>query len=148
MAINSLVITRILIGCLFVFSGFEKLIGPHQNFLYVVQSYKMFGVFLENIVAHVSPWIELFLGVFLLLGLWLKWVLRALRVLIAMFILVVAQAAIRNIPITECGCFGQLVSFPLYLILVFDGALLVLAGLLSRKEADTRVFSLDCYFDK
>jgi len=148
MAINSLLIARILIGCLFVASGAEKLFGPHQNFLYVVQSYRLFGTFLENIAAYVMPWAEFLLGVFLLLGLWLKWVLRALRILIALFIIVVAQAIIRDIPIAECGCFGQLISLPLYFILLLDGALLVLAGFLARKEEYTKVLSLDRYFDK
>lgn len=146
MAINVFVIARVLIGAIFVVSGFEKLIGPYQNFLYVVQGYELFPPLLENIAAHVVPWIEFFLGVFLLLGLWLKWVLRAVLVLIAVFVFVVAQALMRNLSLIECGCFGDFLTVPLYVILVFDAVMLFVVDFLMRKEERTIVFSLDRYF--
>ena len=80
-----LVVLRILVGSIFVVSGFEKAIGPYQNFLYVVQSYEFLPTTLEEIVARALPWIEIFLGVFLISGLWLKWMLRSALILFAMF---------------------------------------------------------------
>ena len=145
MATNLFVIVRVLVGCMFVVSGFEKLISPYQNFLYVVQGYELFPSFLENVAAHIMPWIEFLLGVFLLLGLWLKWVLRAVLVLMAMFIIVVAQALIRNLSLIECGCFGDFISVPLHVTLIFDIIMLFVINLLVRKEERTGVFSLDCY---
>jgi len=146
MAISIFVIARILIGCLFVVSGFEKLIGSYQNFLYVVQSYEFLSAPLEEIVARVMPWGELLLGVFMVLGLWLKWVLRALLILVAMFICIVSQALIRGLPITECGCFGELISFPLHVVLLVDGSLLFLIMWLLNSIEQTGRFSLDNYF--
>jgi len=146
MAIKIFVVIRVLIGCLFIVSGFEKLIGPYQNFLYVVQSYEFLPIVLEEIVARILPWGELFLGVFLVFGLWLKWTLRSTLILFLMFVLVVGQALLRKLPIDECGCFGGLISLPLAAVLMFDGTMLLLTGLLMKKEKHTGLFSLDRYF--
>jgi len=147
-AIKILVVIRILLGCLFVVSGFEKLIGPYQNFLYVVQNYEFLPTLLEEIVARILPWSELFLGVFLVSGLWLKWTLRSTLTLIVMFILVVGQALLRKLPIDECGCFGGLISLPLTAVLIFDSTLLLLTGLLIKQKKHTSLFSLDQYFSR
>lgn len=146
--IKFFVIGRILIGCLFIVSGFEKLIGPYQNFLYVVQSYEFLPTLLEEIVARTLPWIELFLGVFLVVGLWLQWALRSIGVLIFLFILIVSQALLRKLPIDECGCFGGLISLPLYAVLIFDSTLFLLTGVLLKQEKRINIFSLDQYFRK
>jgi len=146
--IKFFVIGRILIGCLFIVSGFEKLIGPYQNFLYVVQSYEFLPTLLEEMVARTLPWIELFLGVFLVVGLWLKWALRSIWVVIFLFILIVSQALLRKLPIDECGCFGGLISLPLYAVLIFDSMLFLLTGALLKQEKRINIFSLDQYFRK
>ena len=146
--IKFFVIGRILIGCLFIVSGFEKLIGPYQNFLYVVQSYEFLPTLLEEMVARTLPWIELFLGVFLVVGLWLKWALRSIGMVIFLFILIVGQALLRKLPIDECGCFGGLISLPLYAVLIFDSMLFLLTGALLKQEKRINIFSLDQYFRK
>lgn len=145
MAANWLVIVRVLCGILFIVSGFEKLIVPYQNFLYVVQSYECLTIPLEEAVARVMPWIELFVGVFMVLGLWLKVTLRVQAAMITSFLVVVGQAMARGLPITECGCFGELISLPLYAIFCFDATLLGLTLLMIKKDDRTRVFSLDRY---
>ncbi|MCK5180279.1 MAG: DoxX family membrane protein [Candidatus Omnitrophica bacterium] len=147
MATNLFVIIRVLVGCMFVVSGFEKLIGSYQNFLYVVQGYELFPPLLENAAAHVMPWAELFLGAFLLLGLWLKWALRVAAIVMGMFIFVVAQAILRGLSIIECGCFGDFISVPLHVVLIFDTIMLFVIDFLMRKEERTSVLSLDRYFE-
>ena len=144
---NVFVIIRILIGAIFVVSGFEKLIGPYQNFLYVVQGYECLKPQAEEAVARIFPWIELLLGVFLMLGFWMKWVLSGIMVIISSFIVVVGQAILRDLPIKECGCFGALISFPLPAIIIFDSMLLILTGLLIKMKVYASKFSFDEYFD-
>jgi len=148
MAIKIFAVIRILIGCLFVVSGFEKLIGPYQNFLYVVQSYEFLPTLIEDIVARVLPWIELFLGVFLIFGLWLKWTLRSTLILFLMFILIVGQALLRGLPIDECGCFGGLISIPLAGVMILDSTLFLITGVLIKQKRHTSFFSLDQYFSR
>jgi len=127
-------------------SGFEKLIGHYQNFLYVVQSYEFLPTLLEGIVAHVLPWIELILGIFMVGGLWFKWTIRLTMTLIIMFVVIVGQALIRGLPIDECGCFGGLISIPLIGVLMLDSTLLLLSFLLIKKALQAQRFSLDQYF--
>lgn len=92
------------------------------------------------------PWLELFVGIFLVLGLWLPWTLKAAMGLFLGFILVVAQALIRHLPITKCGCFGELISVPLPVILMMDSSLLLITGILLLKKEKTNMLSLDNYF--
>lgn len=148
MANNLFVMIRVCIGSLFIVSGFGKLIAPYQNFLYVVQSYELFGSLLERVAVHIVPWCELFLGVFLVLGFGLKWVLRTLLTLITMFILILGQALIRDLPLADCGCFGDFISFPPPIMLLFDCALLFLVGLLIQQAEKTETLSLDRFFDQ
>ena len=136
------------IGSIFVVSGFEKLIGPYQNFLYVIQNYFFLPLSLAETVARLLPWVEFFLGIFLVLGLWLKWTLRAVMALLLMFMIVVLQALIRNLPIDECGCFGALISFPLPVVLAFDTTVFVLVWFLSFRMEEAEHCSLDRYLAK
>jgi len=103
---------------------------------------------MEDAVARVLPWIELFLGVFLITGLWLKWTLRSTLILFLMFILIVGQALLRGLPIDECGCFGGLISLPLVAVLIFDSTLFLMTGLLIKQERHASYFSLDQHFSR
>ena len=146
--INFFFLLRVCLGILFVVSGTEKLVGPYQNFLYVVQSYKVLPDLLEEPVARFFPWLELFVGMFVLLGLWLKSALVGAAALLTTFVIVVGQAIGRQLPITECGCFGGLVSFPLPVTAMFDATLLLLTSFLYRHMEKTTWLSLDHYFSE
>ena len=98
---------RILIGLLFLFSGAEKLINPYQNFLYALQAYQVLPGWAEVAVARSFPWIELFVGIFCLLGLWCEAALNGALVLFAVFVTVIGQALLRGLDIDQCGCFGR-----------------------------------------
>jgi len=137
---------RVLIGGFFIFSGGEKLIGPFQNFLYVVQGYDLLPSLLEKAVAFVVPWMEFLIGVFLILGFQTITALRFLLILLCIFILVVGQAIVRSLPIDQCGCFGESLSIPLWGVLMFDSLLLLLITGLIFNIAKTRALSLDKYF--
>ena len=143
---NIFVCLRIILGIFFVISGSQKLIEPYQNFLYVVQSYELLSTPFEELVARTIPWIEFLLGVFLILGLWLRNVLAAFMVLTSTFMFVVGQALVRHLPITECGCFGDLISFPLPVVLTLDSSLLCLFAVLLKRLNKVSSFSLDNYF--
>ena len=53
--INPLVVARVLIGSVFIVSSSEKLIGPYQNFLYVIEGYEILNPALAEIVAQMLP---------------------------------------------------------------------------------------------
>ncbi len=147
--INILFISRILIGCLYIFSGVEKLLSPVENFIYVIQGYDLVhSTRIVKIAAISFPWLELIIGTFLFLGIWLKPALVGVGAFSAVFIAVVGQALIRRLEITRCGCFGDFVSVPLTVILILDILVLILTIILLTNQKKMSVFSLDNYFDK
>lgn len=145
---NAFVIIRILIGGLLAFSGFEKLIVPYQNFLYVIEGYQCFDPALEELAARVVPWVEFLTGIFLILGLWTRFALRSALVLFVSFILIVGQAILRKLPIDKCGCFGEGIAFPLPVVLSMDMVFLVLMFILLLRIEQASSFSLDRHFER
>jgi putative oxidoreductase len=103
---------------------------------------------LEKISAMVFPWIELILGGFLILGLWTRICLVGTGVCTMSFIVIVGQAILRRLPLTDCGCFGDLVRLPLPVTLVMDILLWTLTAILFVNAGKTAVVSLDNYFSK
>lgn len=142
------VILRVVIGSIFIVSGLEKLLSPYQNFLYVVQAYQFLPSWAEVLTAWVYPWIEFFVGIFVLLGLWTSWSLRGALVLFGFFVVIVGQALIRGLPLESCGCFGDWIHLKLQTVIIMDSISLLLTALLLYNISQTKKFSLDAYFDQ
>jgi uncharacterized membrane protein YphA (DoxX/SURF4 family) len=141
-------VLRMLIGSLFILSGIEKLLSPYQNFLYVIQSYEFFPSFIEELAARILPWFELFLGIFFLLGLWIRPVLFGLISLFGAFVVLLISALLRQLPITECGCFGEAITLPPWATLSMDSFFLILLILFARNQHLLYFRSLDKYFER
>lgn len=141
-----LAILRIVIGMVLLVSGVEKTISPYQNFLYVIQTYAMLPSFWENVVAVVLPWIELIVGVMLVLGLWVPISLKGGLVIFALFVVVVGQALLRGLPIDQCGCFGELIHLAPTTVIIFDSMTILVLYILIRNITQTSRFSLDGFF--
>jgi hypothetical protein len=145
---NKLVVMRVIIGAFFVFSGFEKLVVPMENFQAVIESYEVLNHDLAGIAALIMPWVELLAGIFAVLGLWLKISLGVLGGMTIMFIGVVGQAIVRSLPIDECGCFGESLSLPLPAVIVMDSIFCILIIILIKNITKTSVLSLDNHFSQ
>ena len=144
-----LFLIRILIGGLFIYSGYVKLIEPYQNFLAIIYSYKILGGWPAHAAALVIPWVEFCFGLFLLKGLWIRFSAGVLWLLNGAFILVVAQAMIRRIPLEDCGCFGDgAVSLELYQVLILDLALWCILAVLFFKSHSAGWWSIDRFYEK
>ena len=140
-------ILRVVIGSIFIVSGLGKLLGPYQNFLYALQAYQVLPSWAEVLTAQIFPWIEFFVGIFVLLGLWTSWSLRGALVLFGVFVVIVGQALIRGLPLESCGCFGEWIHLRLQSVIIIDSASLLLTLLLLYNIPQTRKLSLDSYFD-
>ncbi len=141
------ILLRIVIGSIFLVSALGKLLGPYQNFLYVVQAYQFLPSGGEVLVARIFPWMELFVGLSVLLGLWTAWGLRGALVLFGAFVVVVGQALIRALPLESCGCFGDWIYLKPQSVIIMDSTGLLLTLLLLRNLSYVKNFSLDSYFD-
>ena len=145
--IHPLAAFRVVVGALFILSGFLKLVQPYQNFLYVIQSYQVLPAPLDVIMARTFPWVEYLAGVYVLLGLWTRPAMAVLWVLNTAFIGALWSALLRGLPIDECGCFGEMFSLPPQAMLALD---LVLWGLFFvswKKPRSASVKGLDSFFE-
>jgi len=142
------VLIRVLLGLIFIVSGAEKAMGLSENFLYVIQGYEILPDVLARLASWVFPWVELLLGVFILLGLWLDWAFKGLLLMAGALILMVGQAIVRKLPLDNCGCFGDLVHLPLKGVIILDVTIFVLT-LVSLLNLDrARSFGLDAFYPK
>ena len=135
-----------------ILSGSQKLLDHYQNFLVVVQGYSLFDYLsfaslIETAIARGMPWVELFVGIFLVLGLWVKLSLKTAMLLFLGFVCILSQAIIRDLPIKECGCFGEKFSLPIHVMLMLDAATLILILFSLKNFEQTRQWSLDRYLE-
>ena len=60
-------VCRLLVGGVFVYASLDKILHP-VVFAKVVYNYQMFPVPLSNLLAMILPWLELFAGLALIVG--------------------------------------------------------------------------------
>ncbi len=106
-----IVVIRIVLGSVFLWASFDKIIDP-AKFARSITNYHVFPYGIENTIAIVLPWLELFIGSGLILGVMVDGSIVITSVLLILFNLMIAQAILRGFNI-ECGCGlkeGQLVG--------------------------------------
>lgn len=98
---------RLGLAGLFVFAGLTKLYPPDQQFLFeiAVSSYQLLPSWAVIVVARTLPWLEIGLGVFLLVGWQLRYFATFAAFLLSGFMTVMSVSYVRGIE-ADCGCFG------------------------------------------
>ncbi len=134
-------IARLLVGGVFVYSGWSKLIHPSQEFQYVIEQYQAFPSFAAQLLSHTIPWVEFIFGVFLALGFVRFLSARILAALCIAFLSLLGSAVWRKIDLSNCGCFGSNMHLTPVQAFAFDSSLLVL--LLYLVFSSKRFFELD-----
>ncbi|MFW5877767.1 MAG: BT_3928 family protein [bacterium] len=103
-------ISRILVGIVFVFSGFVKAIDPLGSTYKFGDYFTAFGIgFLEPLafpLAILLSSIELIIGVGLLLSYRMKVMSWLVLIFMSFFTVLTFILALTN-PVTDCGCFGD-----------------------------------------
>lgn len=108
------IIIRVILGFLFLYASLDKIIYP-SKFAEVIYNYRLLPVELVNICAILVPWIEVFIGIMLLIGIWVDASAFMLSSITFVFTFLIISAIFRGLNI-ECGCFsldaeGSLVSW-------------------------------------
>ena len=115
-------IGRLVLGGIFVYAGFSKLLLPNthlwpmfvlkfsistniSSFAQQVESYKMISPEASRLVAHTLPFVEIALGLLLLIGWRLRIWATAITVIMVGFLAAVTRAYLLHMDI-NCGCFG------------------------------------------
>ena len=99
---------RIIVGYLFIFASLDKISDPSQ-FSFAISNYHITPYFVDNIAALIIPWLEFFLGLNLILGVYMNGTTKLLSILLLFFIIILFQANVRGINI-DCGCFSSIVK--------------------------------------
>jgi len=121
-------IIRLFLGFLFLYSALDKILYP-VKFTEVIYNYRLLPVELLNITAIIIPWIEITIGITLLLGVWVTSSAFLFSGLTMIFIGLLLSAIVRGLNI-ECGCFsldseGSLVSWKR----ILEDALILIGGI-------------------
>jgi uncharacterized membrane protein YphA (DoxX/SURF4 family) len=99
-----LLVTRLILGGVFIYASVDKIIHP-AAFSEAVYNYQILPDVLINLTAIVLPWLELILGAFLILGLWLPGAALLSNLLLVTFFGALVFNLARGLDI-DCGCFS------------------------------------------
>jgi len=92
-------------GLLLIYASWGKIFNP-LDFARAVENYRVVGYSLSLYTAAFLPMLEFLTGLLLLAGVWKDAASLVNLCLMAVFLILVAQAAARGLDI-ECGCFGS-----------------------------------------
>jgi uncharacterized membrane protein YphA (DoxX/SURF4 family) len=98
-------LARLILGGVLIAAGALK-VGNLQQSAMAVRAYELLPIWMANLFGYALPWIEIGIGLLLVLGALVRinGLLGALIMLA--FIIAIAQAWARGLSI-DCGCFGD-----------------------------------------
>lgn len=102
------ILARLILGVVFVYAGIDKILHPGQ-FAEIIHNYQILPDLLINPTAIILPWLELILGAFLLIGVWLPGAVFLANLLLAVFLGAMVFNLARGLDI-HCGCFSTTVD--------------------------------------
>lgn len=97
-------LARVVLGGTLLAAGALK-VGNLQKSAMAVRAYELLPVSLANFIGYALPWIEIGVGLLLILGVATKTVAVIGAINMLVFIIAIAQAWARGLSI-DCGCFG------------------------------------------
>lgn len=139
-----LLIARLVVGGVFLFFSIGKLDNP-AGFAKEIGNYDFLPYFSLNFFAISIAWIELFIGLFLVLGIRVRSAAFISSALMVVFIIAIFSAMARGLNI-NCGCFSHQTAIVGWQKILEDFILLVLS-LLIFFNTEHRI-SLEYYIKK
>jgi rhodanese-related sulfurtransferase/uncharacterized membrane protein YphA (DoxX/SURF4 family) len=124
--------SRLFLGGIFVYASYEKILRP-ASFAEVVYNYQILPDTLVNLASIFLPWLELLVGLCLILGVWLSGAILIGNLLLIAFLSTLVFNIARGLDI-DCGCFTVAVGTSsgghMVWYLLRDGFFLIAAGFL------------------
>jgi uncharacterized membrane protein YphA (DoxX/SURF4 family) len=94
---------RVVLGAVFIYASIDKIVHP-EAFAKAIHNYQILPETLINLTAIVLPWLELVMGVLLVLGVWQHGAVFLANVLLGCFFGALLLNLARGLDI-DCGCF-------------------------------------------
>ncbi len=94
---------RAALGAVFIVASLDK-IGSPAAFAQNIANYRLLPYQAIDALAIVLPWLEMVVGVLLLVGWWTRAAVLIVNALLLVFIVAISQAMARGLDIS-CGCF-------------------------------------------
>lgn len=143
-----ILIGRLALAAVFLFAAYSKIAQPNslfgplpwkfalsvnlQNFVPSVEQYKVVSHDTAVSIAHKLPFVELLLGLLLLIGWQIRIWLSAASVMLLGFLSLLTWAFLKHMDIKDCGCFATGTPEPLNgWTLLRDGTFLAFALLIT-----------------
>jgi uncharacterized membrane protein YphA (DoxX/SURF4 family) len=96
---------RLLLAVVFLYAAWTKLRQPWLVFALSIDAYQLLPECGVLAIARVLPWLELAIGVLLLMGVWLRYVSILAVVILGLFFATMLMSFGKGMRI-DCGCFG------------------------------------------
>ena len=96
---------RIYLGLVFILAAVYKIADPY-SFGLSIATYDILPLSLINLMAVMLPWVEVLVGVTLIIGLWTRASALAIAGMMIMFIIAVLIALSKDLHMS-CGCFAS-----------------------------------------
>lgn len=94
---------RLALGAIFIYASIDKIAHP-ADFARAIFYYRILPVPFVNIFAVVLPWVELFTGTLLIVGIFTRGSALLIDAMLMVFIVAIAYNVLRGVDIA-CGCF-------------------------------------------
>jgi len=133
---------RLVVGLVLLYAGFLKAAGPAAEFAAALAAYHLFPSVLLSTLALAIPYVEMWVGLFVLAGLYTRYAASAAAALFCAFLLVLLSALLRGIDLASCGCFGAETLSPRWTVMM-DTVLLSLSLWIRRQSKSSPPLSLD-----
>lgn len=102
-----LVLCRLIAGGAFILAGALKLKGGPLVFQMSIEAFKLLPAWATLPLAYLLPWLEIFSGLALVLGVWTRQSALIVTGLYVVFTAGLASVLLRGMDV-NCGCFGGL----------------------------------------
>ena len=105
---NFPLLARFILGAVFIYASLDKIADP-VSFSANIDNYHISPVSINNLAALILPWVELIIGLSLIIGVFLDGASILSIGLLVFFIFIISQAYMRGISL-DCGCFKTAVD--------------------------------------
>ena len=125
---------RIVAGGTLVFSGITKIMAG-SAFVEEVAEYEMLPEVLIDVFAAILPWVEVFVGAFLILGLFAR-IASGIGALTVLSFLIANSVVLYRGLTMDCPCFGEMAAVPTEVALIMDCALFIMTIQILLRKGD------------